>query len=73
MGMTIECMYSCTLCGIIKAHVEVACRTDDEDISDWVKNVCVPTLCDDHAKRSPSCHPEKLSEVYIPITGSKFI
>lgn len=72
-AVTIDCMYSCDLCGIVRAHVEVPARDSEQGVRDWFYLVLTPALCADHASRSPYCRPEKLSEVYIPTTGAEFI
>lgn len=73
VGVTIDCMYSCALCGIIKAHVDIPVRTDTQDVAFWMEKVAAPRLSEDHAKRSPFCYPKTLSEVYIPVDGARMI
>jgi hypothetical protein len=68
----IDCMYSCTLCGIVKAHVNVRAR-ELENVLEWTENVLTPALVKDHDRRSPHCHPKSFSEVYIPMTGAKMV
>lgn len=64
--------YSCHLCGLEKIHCDVPQREPGSNVIDWMKLVGVK-LSDDHARRSPQCHPEKLSDVLIPITGADYI
>jgi hypothetical protein len=71
--ITITCMYSCNLCGLTKVKVEVPARGSDEDIKHYLEQVAATCLSEDHARRSPHCRPETLSEVYIPTTGAKYI
>lgn len=71
--LTIDYMYSCSLCGISQAHVAVRARTTEENVVEWLEGVAAPAMGEDHARRSPSCHPKKLSEIRIPITGSDMV
>jgi hypothetical protein len=73
VGVEIDCMYSCAVCGISKAHVKVPARLEGEGIREWLEQVAGVALAEDHERRSPGCHPNTLSEVYIPTTGAKFI
>jgi hypothetical protein len=66
-------MYSCPLCGIVKAKVKVNARVEGQDIMDWMTNVCVMALAADHEKRSPNCHPTHFGDIMIPIAGSQII
>lgn len=68
----IVCEYTCGLCGVVRAKVEVEER-GEEDVIEWTTKVMTPALVRDHEMRSPNCHPKKFTEVYIPITGAKKI
>lgn len=68
--MTLDCMYSCNQCGIVKAHISIPVRSDDEDVVHWMETVVTPALVADHSSRSPHCRPKSLSKVYIPVTGA---
>lgn len=70
---TIDCMYSCTVCGIVKAHVKVRLREEAENVVDWLQKVATPAFVADHERRSPDCRPTFFADVYIPISGAKFI
>ena len=41
-----------------------------EDILHWMGRVSLE-LSEDHAMRSPHCHPEELKETMIPLTGER--
>ena len=66
--ITIEVKYSCPLCGIKGQLVAVPAR-GDEDLIVWMNDVAIKGVALDHMKRSPNCHPEKLHDLDIPITG----
>lgn len=69
----ITCMYTCALCGIVKAHVQVPAREESQDVVTWVREIAAVALAIDHNQRSPDCHPKEFTEIYIPITGAKII
>lgn len=69
---TIRCKYSCCLCGVHRAEVEVPVRTT-EDVSTWMEKVCIPAIVRDHEARSPGCRPETLPELLIPIDGRQIL
>jgi hypothetical protein len=54
---TLTCKYSCSMCGLVKAIVEIPVRAEEQSVTDWMEKVCTPALCSDHAQRSPDCHP----------------
>lgn len=70
--MYIECKYSCFLCGLSRVVFKVRARTV-EDITTWMEDVLTPALVADHSLRSPNCHPDTMSELLVPITGSSKI
>lgn len=70
--MTIVCKYSCGLCGVHRAEVEVPVRTT-EDVRVWMDQVCIPAIVRDHEARSPGCHPDTLQELMIPTDGRQMI
>ena len=60
--------YSCNLCGIKNREVQIPAREHaDVDVVKWMKEVVGKILSDDHALRSPNCHPTSLSDVMIPM------
>ena len=65
----IKILYTCDLCGIKDAEVEVRERGDEEDIRDWMQALTVAAGVD-HAHKSPLCHPGTLTNVKIPISPS---
>lgn len=60
--------YSCPLCGVLKAEVDVPAR-GEEDVIAWMDRTIL-VLAVDHARRSPDCHPDKLVDVMIPLDGT---
>ncbi len=68
METTVSIRYSCHLCGIEKAAVDVPAR-GEEDLEKWMA-VMIHALGNDHQKRSPNCHPQSLSDIMIPMTGT---
>jgi hypothetical protein len=69
---TLDVWYSCSGCGLVDTVVNVPCRVDGDDVGQWMKDVGV-FLSEDHAQKSPNCHPKTLQDVKIPITGAPFI
>lgn len=68
IAVTITVLYSCHLCGLTDIPVPVPARTD-EDVLVWMEQTG-GLLSRDHDQRSPLCHPDKLSNVKIPMTGT---
>ena len=62
----IQVKYSCFACGVLRQLVTIHSR-QGEDVCEWMEKTCIPALCRDHDQRSPGCHPDKLSEILIPI------
>jgi len=66
--MTLDCMYSCNLCGIEKAHVQVPILEESQSVLDWLDNTATPAIeviIADHSRRSPNCFSNTFSEVVI--------
>jgi hypothetical protein len=72
-AVQIECMYSCSSCGIVKARVKIDARHEGQTITDWLSNVAVCALVKDHSARSPRCRANKLDEFFIPTGGADII
>lgn len=68
----IKILYTCNLCGLLKVQIEVEPREAGQELMDWMEKMTL-ILCADHERRSPDCHPEKMSEVLIPIDGARYI
>jgi len=68
MKLMITVFYSCPACGLKDVAVVVPAR-ETEDVRVWMDKT-IRLTCDDHAQRSPSCHPEQLHDLKIPITGA---
>ena len=66
MCPTIQCKYTCNLCGLFRISVNIKARTT-EDICYYLENIVIPKLMQDHHQRSPNCHPNELTELMIPI------
>lgn len=66
--MTITCFYSCDLCGLTKTPVEVPAR-GEEDVRVWM-DATIRLISRDHDRRSPDCHPDRLHNLLIPMTGA---
>lgn len=67
-ALKIEVLYSCHSCGLNDVKVQVPARTE-ENVLVWMETTGA-YLSADHDKRSPHCHPDTLSNVKIPITGT---
>lgn len=67
--ITIEVLYSCRVCGLMRVPVQVPAR-GEEDVVAWVEKVLTPALVADHKRRSFLCRPDTLSDVMIPVTGA---
>jgi len=65
--LTIRVFYSCPLCGLVKTAVDVPAR-DEEDVRVWMEQT-VRLTGEDHARRSPDCHPQRLHDLMITMTG----
>lgn len=66
--LKITVRYSCHECGIKDAAVEVPAR-ELEDVLVWM-DATGRLLGADHARRSPRCRPDHLSDLKIPIEGA---
>lgn len=64
---TIECLYSCDRCGLVKQRVQVPERVAEQSTREWMEEVFTPALAVDHRSRSPLCGARSLSSVYIPM------
>ncbi len=60
--------YSCPLCGLFAVPCSVPAR-GEEDVRAWVEQT-IHLVAEDHARRSPSCHPKRLHNLMIPMAGS---
>ena len=67
--MTIEVMYSCEHCQLLRVKVQVPARCT-EDVVTWLEQVAVRAVAADHLRRSPHCLSTQLSELFVPITGA---
>jgi hypothetical protein len=66
-------LYSCHLCGIKNAEVQVRLREPTEDVIAWMEQAVIVTLSVDHDERSPHCHPEQLCDIKIPTDGRRYV
>ena len=67
--MKITVLYSCHACGLKRIEVDVLAR-ENEDVVAWMDAVG-HKLSEDHARKSPHCRPQTLSDVMIPIAGAE--
>ena len=65
-NLTIECTYSCEVCGLDDVPVKVPAR-GEEDVVDWMRKVCTPALYRDHHFRCPECTSQMLKNLMIPM------
>ena len=70
MRRTIGLTYTCNECGLKDVTVQIVARTT-EDIVDWMQDVLIPKLAQDHWNRSPSCIATTLSQVKIPLAKNE--
>lgn len=71
--MTINVMYSCTLCALIDASVTVPAReSETKPVVEWVEET-IKLIAADHARRSPLCRPKQLHNLKIPIEGAEWV
>jgi len=68
MTPTIQVFYSCPLCALRKVAISVPAR-EGEDVLQWME-ATLRLLAADHAQRSPTCHPDQLHDLMIPMTGT---
>jgi hypothetical protein len=68
MHEVLECMFSCSLCGMVKAKVYVPVRVEGQDIVDWMEKVCTPHIVEAHQMLSPECRAPTLENLLIPIS-----
>jgi hypothetical protein len=66
--MLINVKYSCKLCGIIKRNVIIPERLENQDIKDYLENVVMISLAEDHQHVSPNCRPTHFQDLMIPYT-----
>jgi hypothetical protein len=66
MTETIICRYYCSRCKQ-KRDVPVATRTEEQNVVEWLEQVAVVAISEDHARVSPRCRATHMDEVYIPV------
>lgn len=66
MIIGIKVMYSCRLCGVLRAEVEVPERGEQEGVVEWVGETLARRIGNDHERRSPDCGATAIDEVWIP-------
>jgi hypothetical protein len=69
----ITVLYSCDLCGLVDAPVQLPYRESSEDVVEWVHKV--GAICaQDHMRRSPERKPETLQNIKIPMpAGTEWV
>lgn len=68
----ITVVYTCGMCDIVDAPVEVESRDSDGDLMDWMNAMAI-ALANDHHRRSPHCHPKKFKVVKIPVENTGWV
>jgi len=68
MSGPLQVLYTCEPCGLKDVRVTVRHRKQGEDIRTWMEEVS-RRVGNDHASRSPNCHPKTLSNLKIPLEG----
>ena len=63
---TVQIQYSCAVCGLTDASVNVPERVIDNVIH-WFEHIAMPRVMEDHRKRSPDCKPKSLTNIKMPI------
>lgn len=66
--MSVTVKYSCPECGIDDREVRVTSRTDEE-VVEWLQQVCMVELTRDHVSVSPECVATSLTDLKIPLNG----
>ena len=64
---TLECKFSCELCGVADAVAFVPVRKTGQEVTDWMEKVCIPAICEAHFLLSRDCRPKQLTNLMIPI------
>lgn len=73
MIITLAVQYTCLLCGIRDAVVQVpARRSEAEDLKAWM-DATIVLISAHHRRRSPTCHPRTLTNMKIPIDGVAYV
>lgn len=70
MSATLRVFYSCEACGIVDAPVDVPTR-GPENVVAWLEGRCMAACVADHQRRSPTCHPQQLQNLKVPIGGAQ--
>lgn len=70
--ITIPVKYTCGLCDIVNAEVQVPARESDEDLMSWMDKMG-RALAEDHIRRSPNCRPQRFKNVMIPLENAGWV
>lgn len=70
--ITITVRYTCGICDVVDAEVPIIARLNEEDLVEWMNKLTL-AISQDHARRSPFCHPRKLKHVMIPTQNSGWV
>lgn len=63
-GLTVQ--YTCSMCGVRDRELLCRYRRNDEDVIEWMRQVVIEAVGDDHATISPECEVEEITSVKIP-------
>jgi hypothetical protein len=66
MQPAIEVLYSCEVCGLKDAKLNVAARAEHQHVAAWME-ATVFRIARDHSRLSPNCTSITLTEIKVPI------
>lgn len=64
--------YTCGLCTVVDATVQVPARPSEMDLEKWMANLTA-IIQADHQRRTPGCPARKLKQVAIPVSNAEWI
>lgn len=70
MSETITVRYKCE-CLTADASIQVPVREPGQDLGDWLRGVCGPSIHLDHCQRSPSCKAHSMEYLKVPYHGAE--
>ncbi len=66
--MRLTVLFSCDECGLTDEAVKVRMRALDQDVTDWMERVVMPSVAARHTLKSLFCESNVISNLKIPIT-----
>lgn len=70
--ITISVVYTCGLCDVTDATVQLPARDSEQDLLEWM-NQLTAAIQADHLRRSPGCFARKIRHVKIPIANAEWV